>query len=91
MVLTADHKPQLEQQQGAARLAAQPLFWDEGVGYLSKEEEDGSVQRLAVSRALGDFDLSGDSQRDSHSLTYRYYRAALPSLDSASLSSPCCV
>lgn len=54
-----DHKPKLEQQQGAAGLAGHQLFWEEGVAYLSKEEEDGEVQRLVMSRALGDFDLTG--------------------------------
>lgn len=57
--VSQDHKPHLEQQQGATRLAGHQLYWEQGVAYLSKEEEDGEVQRLAVSRALGDFDLSG--------------------------------
>ena len=61
--LTEDHKPHLEQQRGAARLVGHQLYWEEGGSYLSYEgagNEPGHVQRLAVSRALGNFDLTGD-------------------------------
>ena len=58
--VSQDHKPNLEQQHGAARLAGHQLYWEQGIPYLSKEQEEGDVQRLAVSRALGDFDLSGE-------------------------------
>ena len=58
--ITADHKPQLEQQSDDPRLAGEQLHWADGVAYLSREEEDGKAHRLAVSRSLGDFDLSGE-------------------------------
>ena len=58
--VTHDHKPNLEQEHGAARLAQQELYWEEGVAYLTTQPHDGlEVQRLALSRALGDFDLTG--------------------------------
>ena len=60
MVVTQDHKPNLEQQHGAARLAQEQLYWEEGEAYLTTEARDGQeVQVLAVSRSLGDFDLTG--------------------------------
>ncbi len=60
VVLTQDHKPNLEQQRGAARLAQEEVYWEEGVAYLSTQPHDGQqVQRLALSRSLGDFDLTG--------------------------------
>ena len=60
VVMTQDHKPNLEQERGAGRLAQEELYWDEGVAYLTTQAHDGQeVQRLAVSRALGDFDLTG--------------------------------
>jgi hypothetical protein len=60
VVVTQDHKPNLEQERGAARLAQEELFWEEGVAYLSTQPHDGlEVQRLALSRSLGDFDLTG--------------------------------
>lgn len=60
VVLTQDHKPNLEQERGATRLAQEELYWEEGVAYLTTQPHDGQeVQRLAVSRALGDFDLTG--------------------------------
>ncbi len=60
VVVTQDHKPNLEQQRGAARLAQEQLYWEEGVAYLTTHPRDGQqVQRLALSRSLGDFDLTG--------------------------------
>ena len=60
VAVTQDHKPNLEQQRGAARLAQEQLYWEEGVAYLSTHPHDGpEVQRLALSRSLGDFDLTG--------------------------------
>ena len=64
VVVTQDHKPNLEQERGAARLAQQELYWEEGVAYLTTQPHDGlEVQRLALSRALGDYDLTG---KDTH-------------------------
>jgi len=58
--MTQNHKPNLEQQRGAARLAQEQLYWEAGVAYLPTQPHDGQqVQRLALSRALGDFDLTG--------------------------------
>ncbi|DBB06097.1 TPA: hypothetical protein ACH3X3_009656 [Trebouxia sp. C0006] len=62
VVGTQNHKPNLEQQRGAARLAQEQLYWEEGVAYLPTQPHDGQqVQRLALSRALGDFDLTGST------------------------------
>ena len=59
VVVTQDHKPTLEQQRGA-RLAQEQLYWEEGVAYHSTQPHDEpEVQRLALSRSLGDFDLTG--------------------------------
>ena len=53
VVVTQDHKPNLEQQRGAARLAQEQLYWEEGVAYLSTQPHDGQeVQRLSLSRSL---------------------------------------
>lgn len=57
--LTEDHRPDLEQRRGASRLEQEEFFWDEGAAYLSREGPTHDVQRLAVSRSLGDFDLKG--------------------------------
>lgn len=62
--LTQDHRPDLEQNNGSSRLAGEELYWEEGVAYLNREGDGGGgqeVQRLAVSRSLGDFDLTGNT------------------------------
>ena len=59
--LTRDHKPEVEKECGAVRLRQEPLFTVDGTTYLSRDGCQGQpVQRLAVSRSLGDFDLTGE-------------------------------
>lgn len=60
VAVTADHKPDVEQELGAARLQKERLFRVDKVAYLNREVgSNNDVQRLAVSRSLGDFDLTG--------------------------------
>ena len=58
--LTQDHKPKLEQDRGVERLRGEVLYRDDEGWYLNREGENGEVQRLGVSRSLGDFDMPGD-------------------------------
>ena len=57
--LNQDHRPKLEQVGGSRRLRGEELFWDDEGWCLSGVGQGGEVQRLGVSRALGDFDMTG--------------------------------
>ena len=58
--LTRDHRPKLEQNRGSKRLRDEELFWDDEGWCLSGVGQGGEIQRLGVSRALGDFDMTGE-------------------------------
>lgn len=55
--MVQDHKPEAEVASG--RLKESQVYSDEMGCYLSAEVEGEQPHRLAVSRSLGDFDLTG--------------------------------
>ena len=61
VALTRDHKPEVEQQEGAIRLQHEKLFCLDGTTYLHREGCLGQpLQMLPISRSLGHFDLTGE-------------------------------